>query len=285
MAGNRRCACARGVAGGAFSAWIRHTDPVAILQVGDLLRFPRGLRRRHAGRSTANLVAALDQGDAALPAADGAGRACHAASTRACPGFPVRRLPDLPTIDLKLYGLRPFVEAARINALRFGVAHTNTAQRLRLAAPALHVSTGDMRAIVDAFYFIQLLRLRHQQFEPDAERAPNRIDPDGLNAFDRRILKESFRQGRDLQQRWAPFPAVGRSRRRGRMSRMTLTGQRLVALFLLGCLLLNFPLLYLFESDLVIANVPLLFVHELVAWAALIVLLALVVERGGDDAE
>ena len=60
-----------------------------------------------------------------------------------------------------------------------------------------------MRAIVDAFYFIQLLRLRHQQVEPDAERAPNRIDPDGLNAFDRRILKESFRQGRDLQQRLA----------------------------------------------------------------------------------
>jgi hypothetical protein len=69
------------------------------------------------------------------------------------------------------------------------------------------------------------------------------------------------------------------------MSRMTLTGQRLVALFLLGCLLLNFPLLYLFERDLVIANVPLLFVYVFVAWAALIVLLALVVERGGDDAE
>ena len=31
------------------------------------------------------------------------------------------------------------------------------------------------------------------------------------------------------------------------MTRVTLTGQRLVALFLLGCLLLNFPLLYLFE--------------------------------------
>ena len=69
------------------------------------------------------------------------------------------------------------------------------------------------------------------------------------------------------------------------MSRMTLTGQRLVALFLLGCLLLNFPLLYLFERDLVIASVPLLFVYVFAAWAALIVLLTLVVERGGDDAE
>ena len=107
------------------------------------------------------------------------------------------------TLDLKLYGLRPFVESARINALRFGIAHTNTGARLRLTAPELHVDAGDARAMVDAFQFIQLLRLRHQQFDPDAARAPNRIDPDRLNAFDRRMLKESFRQARELQQRIA----------------------------------------------------------------------------------
>jgi CBS domain-containing protein len=95
------------------------------------------------------------------------------------------------------------VEAARIHALRFGIAHTNTAERLRLAAPELHVRTADMRAIVEAFYFIQSLRLRHQQLDPEATRAPNRIDPSRLNAFDRRMLKESFRQARELQQRLA----------------------------------------------------------------------------------
>ncbi len=111
---------------------------------------------------------------------------------------------DFPhTLDLKVYGLRPFVEAARIIALRFGIAHTNTGERLRLAAPKLHVDAGDTRAMVDAFHFIQLLRLRHQQFDADAARAPNRIDPDRLNAFDRRMLKESFRQARELQQRIA----------------------------------------------------------------------------------
>lgn len=103
------------------------------------------------------------------------------------------------TIDLKLYGLRPFVEAARIHALRFGIAHTNTGQRLRLAGPRLHFRAGDVQAMVDGFYFIQLLRLRHQQFDPDAGQAPNRIDPAHLNALDRRILKEAFRQARLLQ--------------------------------------------------------------------------------------
>ena len=107
------------------------------------------------------------------------------------------------TIDLKLYGLRPFVDGARINALRFGIAQTNTAQRLRLTAPALHLSADDVRAMVDGYYFIQLLRLRHQQFDVDGQRAPNRIDPARLNEFDRRILKESLRQARKLQQQLA----------------------------------------------------------------------------------
>jgi hypothetical protein len=64
------------------------------------------------------------------------------------------------------------------------------------------------------------------------------------------------------------------------MSRMTATGQRLVALFLLGCLLLNFPLLYLFERPATIGGIPLLFLYVFVAWAVLIALLGLVVERG-----
>ncbi|MEO5699234.1 MAG: hypothetical protein ABIS17_08070 [Casimicrobiaceae bacterium] len=58
----------------------------------------------------------------------------------------------------------------------------------------------------------------------------------------------------------------------------TLRSQRLVALFLLGVLLLNFPLLYLFASEQPIWGVPLLFVYVFVAWGALIGLFALVVE-------
>ncbi|MDQ2962637.1 MAG: hypothetical protein M3R31_05680 [Pseudomonadota bacterium] len=67
------------------------------------------------------------------------------------------------------------------------------------------------------------------------------------------------------------------------MTRMTLTGQRLIVLFLLGCLLLNFPLLYLFDRDIALAGVPLLFLYVFMAWAALIALLWLTVERGAGD--
>ena len=54
---------------------------------------------------------------------------------------------------------------------------------------------------------------------------------------------------------------------------------RLVALFLLGLLLFNYPLLAVFDRAATMMGVPVLYVYVFCAWAALIALLALVVER------
>ena len=187
-----------------FSAWIRNTDPEALLHSAIFFDFRAVFGDPALAEQLRDWLLPLTQATPRflLQMAQGA------LATRPPLGilrdFQYDNSPEFPhTLDLKLYGLRPFVEAARIHALRFGIAHTSTAERLRLAAPELHVRTADMRAIVEAFYFIQLLRLRHQQLDPEATRAPNRIDPSRLNAFDRRMLKESFRQARELQQRLA----------------------------------------------------------------------------------
>ena len=66
------------------------------------------------------------------------------------------------------------------------------------------------------------------------------------------------------------------------MIRSSLKGQRLVALFLLGCLLLNYPLVSLFAGPTHVLGVPLLYVYIFVAWALLIALIAIVVERSND---
>ena len=98
--------------------------------------------------------------------------------------------------------MRPFVDAARVYALAFGLAQTGTAERLRAATAELRMEPREMAAIVEAFFFIQKLRLRIQAHP--GEHAPqnaNRIDPDMLNGFERRSLKEAFRQARRLQQR------------------------------------------------------------------------------------
>jgi CBS domain-containing protein len=119
--------------------------------------------------------------------------------------FATEDAPHAPgSINLKLYGVRPFVDAARVYALAFGLAQTGTAERLRAATGELHMAPPEMAAIIDAFFFIQMLRLRIQA-RPGAgpPESANRIEPGALNAFERRSLKEAFRQGRKLQQRLA----------------------------------------------------------------------------------
>ncbi|MCG4454318.1 hypothetical protein LJY18_13545 [Pseudomonas sp. MMS21-TM103] len=62
------------------------------------------------------------------------------------------------------------------------------------------------------------------------------------------------------------------------MANRTLRAQRLVALFMLGCLLFSYPLLALFDSGGEVFGIPLLFAYLFVAWALLIVAMILVVE-------
>ncbi len=107
---------------------------------------------------------------------------------------------DDHTVDLKLNGITPFVDAARIFSLAVGGAQTNTVERLREIAAPLHIQKQDIDAYCDAFLFIQLLRLRlHHEQNEAGKPLTNRVDPDTLNTLDRRILKEVFRQARKLQ--------------------------------------------------------------------------------------
>jgi CBS domain-containing protein len=114
------------------------------------------------------------------------------------------------TIDLKSHGTRIFVDAARAFALALGIADTNTSQRLRLAGRRLNIDERETGSAVEAYHFLQMLRLRAQRGALDADRADadqrshtslNRIDPYALNDLDQRMLKEAFRQARSLQQR------------------------------------------------------------------------------------
>lgn len=56
-------------------------------------------------------------------------------------------------------------------------------------------------------------------------------------------------------------------------------GQRLAALFLLGAVLFNFPLLAVVNVPAMVFGIPVLYAYFFLAWAALIGLMAWVVER------
>ena len=106
------------------------------------------------------------------------------------------------TIDLKIHGLTPFVDGARILSLAHGIDETSTLGRLAALSRAGHITAGEEAAWRDAYTYIQLLRVRHHREQHRAGvETDNFVDPDALNELDRRILKEAFRQARKLQSR------------------------------------------------------------------------------------
>ena len=65
------------------------------------------------------------------------------------------------------------------------------------------------------------------------------------------------------------------------MQRSLITGQRLVAVFLIGFALLNYPLLSLFDRSQTVFGVPLLFLFIFAAWAGIIAVMAWIIEGRG----
>ena len=63
------------------------------------------------------------------------------------------------------------------------------------------------------------------------------------------------------------------------MEEFDLRAQRLAALALLGFLLFSYPLLAAFNVEASVLGIPVLYAYFFVAWAALIALMAVVVER------
>jgi CBS domain-containing protein len=108
------------------------------------------------------------------------------------------------TIDLKVNAATIFTDAARVFALATGPMQTNTVERLTEWAATAGISPSDIEAWADAFHFLQLTRLRHQQAQITRGEPPdNFLNPDDLHKLNRRILREALRLAKDVQIRLA----------------------------------------------------------------------------------
>jgi CBS domain-containing protein len=111
-----------------------------------------------------------------------------------------RKGAEKDTLDLKVQGLTPFVDGARLLALAHGVDACNTLERLRALTQQGVIETQDGAAYEEAYHYIQQARMQQHQLQArDGLPYSNRVDPDNLNHLDRRILRESFRQAQRLQ--------------------------------------------------------------------------------------
>jgi len=118
------------------------------------------------------------------------------------------------TLDLKINGVQPFVEAARIYGLSEAIEATGTVERLAAAGRTRGIPAQETAAWCHAFQAIQGLRLR-LNIEQLAQGvvAHNHLDPDTLSDQDRKVLKDALRQARTLQTRLTrDFSLVGAGR-------------------------------------------------------------------------
>jgi CBS domain-containing protein len=106
------------------------------------------------------------------------------------------------SVDLKKFGSRIFVDAARILALSSGTRAVSTAERLRDAGATAGMPAAEIAAVDAAFSHILRLRLRQQiEAAGRGEAGGYGLKPAVLHDFDRAVLRESLKLAKRLQQR------------------------------------------------------------------------------------
>jgi CBS domain-containing protein len=104
------------------------------------------------------------------------------------------------TLDLKLHGIMPIVEIARIRSLAAGKLKISTRNRLLAAAKAKEITKTDAANLIDALDFIEKLRIEHQSRQLQAGNQPdNHLAPEELSPLVRQNLKSAFSQVRVSQ--------------------------------------------------------------------------------------
>jgi len=190
---------------GHFDAWMRTPDPAALLNAVVFFDF----------RAIAGDPAPVDRlrtwlaDRAAVADAFLAALARNALENGPPLGLfgriaPARTGAARGTIDLKINGVQPYVEAARVYALASGVTASHTIERLRAAGAVRRFALADLDAWCNAFGTLQAERLALNARQLSAGRPQdNLLDPRTLDAAAERGLRSALQATRGLQSRLA----------------------------------------------------------------------------------
>ncbi len=104
------------------------------------------------------------------------------------------------TVDMKMNGVVPIVDLARVFALDAGVEEVNTRDRLVAAREAGALSAGAAEDLLAAYDLIGRVRLDHQARMIRRGEVPNNfLAPANLSALERNHLKDAFSAIKSLQ--------------------------------------------------------------------------------------
>ncbi len=196
MAGNADCCLSLAEWQERFTCWVRTPEPQALLNATIFFDFRELCGNAQLAQSLRDHLFRITQG------ADAFLRMLADNALSAAP--PLGLVRDFAAkdgvIDLKKFGARLFVDAARILGLASPV--TGTVARLRHVAAAGKLPRSDAEAAIGAFLHLQRIRLLNQQNTIAAGGASsNEVAPRTLNTFDRHVLLEALKQARLIQQR------------------------------------------------------------------------------------
>lgn len=182
-----------------FINWVRRPDPTALLNASIFFDLQPLYGELALGERLRTLLLSLT---VATPSFQHlmAANALHADVPLNFRGELV--VDDNESIDMKKYGSRIFVDAARIFALTSGAKEVNTADRLCVAGAAIGLQESEIAALNAAFSQILKLRLGQQiAASAKGEAAGYGLKPSALHDIDRAILREALKQAKRLQQR------------------------------------------------------------------------------------
>ena len=97
------------------------------------------------------------------------------------------------TFDIKINGISPIIDAARLSALEMGVYQSSTLARFMELKDRTGTVSPFCNELEQAFEFLMSVRLRHQFRQMEAGVDPdNYVDPDELGILEKCQLKEAF---------------------------------------------------------------------------------------------
>ncbi len=97
------------------------------------------------------------------------------------------------TLDMKLRGVVPIIDIARLYALATGSEEVNTPKRLQAVVAGGGLTLRDSRELRDAYEYIGHLRLKNQaQLLARGEAASNHMPPDSMSDLVRHQLRDAF---------------------------------------------------------------------------------------------
>ncbi len=177
-----------------FSNWINAPDPLELLHSTIFFDFRSGYGSDHLAVELRNhLVEEVKKQDIFIYHM---GRHCIAnrAPLSFFNNFIVEKNGEYKNrLDIKIRGLTPFVDFARVLALHHGIRETNTLDRLRLLEAENHISEELYRAAAEAYELQLQLRVVHQLSQIERGKLPdNFINPEQLTPLEKRMLKDAF---------------------------------------------------------------------------------------------